>query len=41
VQEELARALRALPDAQRTALYLRYHEDLTPNTIAARTGASL
>jgi len=38
LQEELARALRALPDAQRTALYLRYHEDLTPTEIAARTG---
>jgi RNA polymerase sigma factor (sigma-70 family) len=41
VQEELARALRALPDAQRTALYLRYHEDLTPTAIAARTDTSV
>lgn len=41
VQEELARALRALPDAQRTALYLRFHEDLTPTEIAARAGESL
>jgi RNA polymerase sigma factor (sigma-70 family) len=38
LQEELARALRELPDAQRTALYLRFHEDLTPSEIAARTG---
>lgn len=38
LSEELARALRELPEAQRRALFLRYSEDLSPQQIAARTG---
>lgn len=38
LSEELARALRGLPEAQRRALFLRYNEDLSPAEIAARTG---
>jgi RNA polymerase sigma-70 factor (ECF subfamily) len=41
LHEELARALRGLPDEQRRALFLRYSEDLTPAEIAARTDEPL
>src|SRR5688572_1655380 len=39
LNEELARALRALPEAQRIALFLRFHADLPLAAIAARVGA--
>jgi len=38
VQEHLAQALRALPEAYRTTLWLRYFQDLSPTQIAARQG---
>lgn len=39
LNEELARALRALPEAQRIVLFLRFHADLPLAAIAARVGA--
>ena len=37
-QQALLDALRALPDAYRAALYLRFYEDLPPRAIAAELG---
>lgn len=38
LQRQIADHLLALPEATRTALVLRYYEDLPPREIAARTG---
>ncbi len=38
LQRVLCERLVALPDEQRTVVYLRYYEDLTPTAIAARLG---
>src|SRR5262245_34829645 len=38
LQEDLARALRALAEPYQSTIYLRYFEDLGPSEIARRTG---
>ncbi|MEQ1892226.1 MAG: sigma-70 family RNA polymerase sigma factor [Planctomycetota bacterium] len=41
LQRALSAFVVALPEEQRTVLYLRYFEDLTPSAIAARLGVPL
>ena len=41
LQEHVLSAVRALPEPQRTAIFLRYFEDLAPAEIASRMGLPL